>query len=1098
MASPSRMGGATWASELLIAATTRPAWRRPTGAARARTGATPRARRLLFAALVAACAVGAGMAGGLAPRTAGHHARQDWAALPPAARGPISSAIGSTNRAFWVRRSGRRFVMNGAGLTASFSTRGARVQGDGMSWRFQFEGYGYGTRLDDTDRALLTATRNRLLISRPGLGVVESYANGPMGIEQGFQLLRPPPGKPSQPLALSLGRLPGGTTARIGPGGRSLELSRGGRIVVGYYDLSARDASGRALSASIELSHGTLLLRVDDRGARYPLSVDPLVRRAGGSVAAEGLGNSVAISGDGATVAVGAPDAKVDGHFDQGAVYVFRRGAGGWASEHEVARLTASDGAASDYLGSISREAAPDGVAISDNGATIVAGAPGAPGAGQGAAYVFHEPGGGWTSEHQAAELTPSHGSGSAQLGPVAISGDGRTIAVGSYDSGAGSGYGYGGGVFLFTRPPGGWRSEHQVADLTSSDNGIAISVPVVALSNDGTTVVVGARSAVVNGSEAEHYDYGQGAAYVFSRPADGWRGKRQQDVRLIDPRGQVGDGFGAAVAVTGNGSTVALTGAGRVYVFAKDAARWKRTAKLSVPSGRPPVTATAISISKKGTTIATGGPQLNGAPRSVYVLTQSKPGDWKGHVGRSSLTAVPHAAGDDLGESVAMSKGGATIVSGAAAASDGQGATFVFTRARHGWSSQHETATLTASLSLSTDNFGASVATSADGSTVVVGVPYAQLGPLQDTGAAFVFRRSASGWTSTKPIAELTAAQGKAGDGFGASVAISGDGRTIAVAAPVTKVGHHAGQGAAYVFKEPPGGWVSEHQVATLTASNGGAGDGLGGGFNDSYLIAGGGLAISGNGATIVVGSPDHFHGNGALYVFSRPASGWRSEHETARPSTPWTGLGFPVAISGDGDTIAAGENGGEDGKVAVFSKPPSGWAPDHQSVTLFVARFAEASSVAISSGGSTLAVGSRGKVHVFTRPSGGWTRERPAAVLAGPPGTAIGGSIAMSADGSSIATADSVPYDIPNGAVVVFTESPRGWSDKAEGATLTTSDRTPSDGFGNALAFSADGNTLAVTAPGAGAYSQGAAYIFARPPTGWSNGTQTAKLTR
>lgn len=102
------------------------------------------------------------------------------------------------------------------------------------------------------------------------------------------------------------------------------------------------------------------------------------------------------------------------------------------------------------------------------------------------------------------------------------------------------------------------------------------------------------------------------------------------------------------------------------------------------------------------------------------------------------------------------------------------------------------------------------------------------------------------------------------------------------------------------------------------------------------------------------------------------------------------------------------------------------------------------------------------------------------------------------MSADGSSIATADSVPYDIPNGAVVVFTEGPRGWSDKAEGATLTTSDRTPSDGFGNALAFSADGNTLAVTAPGAGAYSQGAAYIFARPPTGWSNGTQTAKLTR
>src|SRR6202035_2938852 len=486
---------------------------------------------------------------------------------------------------------------------------------------------------------------------------------------------------------------------------------------------------------------------------------------------------------------------------------------------------------------------ASDGVAISGSGATIVAGAPGA---GQGAAYVFQEPAGGWTSEHEAAKLTPSHNIGSAQLGPVAISGDGGTIAVGSYSTGSSSGYGYGAGVFVFTKPVAGWTSEHEAANLTSSDNGIAISLPALAISNHGATVVVGASSAVVNGYSAEHYDYGQGAAYVFSRPGAGWSGKQQQDTRLIDPRRELLDGFGGAVAVTGDGTTIALTGGGKVYVFAKHAAGWRRTAKLSVPSGTSAGLGSGISISEQGTTIATGGPSLDSDRGSVYVLTRARSGGWTGQVGLSMLTASPGTAGDSLGDSVAMSEDGTTIVSGATGVNHGQGATYTFTAGAHGWSSEREAATLTASLSLATDDFGASVATSADGSTIVVGAPYELLGPFRDAGAAFVFSKTASGWTSAKPIAELTAAQGQAGDGFGASVTISSDGKTIVVAAPEVTVGNHFGQGAVYVFNEAPGGWANEHQVAMLTAANGGAGDGLGGGVNPYSIGAGDGVAIS------------------------------------------------------------------------------------------------------------------------------------------------------------------------------------------------------------------------------------------------------------
>ena len=45
-----------------------------------------------------------------------------------------------------------------------------------------------------------------------------------------------------------------------------------------YSGLHAFDSTGRALPAQFELDGRTLLLRVDDRGARYPVTVDPLVQ----------------------------------------------------------------------------------------------------------------------------------------------------------------------------------------------------------------------------------------------------------------------------------------------------------------------------------------------------------------------------------------------------------------------------------------------------------------------------------------------------------------------------------------------------------------------------------------------------------------------------------------------------------------------------------------------------------------------------------------------------------------------------------------------------------------------------------------------------
>src|SRR5204862_1137291 len=107
-------------------------------------------------------------------------------------------------------------------------------------------------------------------------------------------------------------------------------------------------------------------------------------------------------------------------------------------------------------------------------------------------------------------------------------------------------------------------------------------------------------------------------------------------------------------------------------------------------------------------------------------------------------------------------------------------------------------------------DALGSSVAISADGSTITAGAPHKPSG----AGAAYVFVRPGGGWSGpAEQAATLTAADGAANDGLGSSIAISADGSTIAAGATEATVGANFGQGAAYVFVKPGGGWSSGTQ---------------------------------------------------------------------------------------------------------------------------------------------------------------------------------------------------------------------------------------------------------------------------------------------
>ena len=113
-----------------------------------------------------------------------------------------------------------------------------------------------------------------------------------------------------------------------------------------------------------------LLIRVNDAGARYPLTVDPFFQQAkltaSDFVDGDEFGFSVAVSGS--TIVVGSPLAAgvLPGHYHDGAVYVFVKPAGGWANGTQTAKLTGSDAGSIDELG----------VSVAISGDTIVAGAP--------------------------------------------------------------------------------------------------------------------------------------------------------------------------------------------------------------------------------------------------------------------------------------------------------------------------------------------------------------------------------------------------------------------------------------------------------------------------------------------------------------------------------------------------------------------------------------------------------------------------------------------------------------------------------------------------------------------------------------------------
>jgi hypothetical protein len=159
--------------------------------------------------------------------------------------------------------------------------------------------------------------------------VIEWYENRPEGVEQGFTITRRAPGAGEIRVAGSVE-----TTFRIraAEGGRALEFLDGrGATALRYDQLTVRDAAGRDLPARLEVRDQLIAIVVDDRGAAYPIVIDPLLSSPAwtqdSDQAGAAFGASVCtagdVNGDGfSDVIVGAPGYDA-GSPDEGAAFVF-------------------------------------------------------------------------------------------------------------------------------------------------------------------------------------------------------------------------------------------------------------------------------------------------------------------------------------------------------------------------------------------------------------------------------------------------------------------------------------------------------------------------------------------------------------------------------------------------------------------------------------------------------------------------------------------------------------------------------------------------------------------------------------------------------
>jgi len=394
----------------------------------------------------------------------------------------------------------------------------------------------------------------------------------------------------------------------------------------------------------------------------------------------------------------------------------------------------------------------------------------------------------------QQQKLTASDAEASDDFGiSVSISDDGNTAIIGAQmeDTTATNA----GSVYIFTRSGTTWsqQAKIQASDAEASDQfGSSVSI-----SDDGNTAIIGAQYEDTTATDA-------GAAYIFTRSGTTW----SQQAKIQASDAETNDYFGFSVSISGDGDTAIVsayledtsgTSAGSAYIFTRSGTTWSQQAKIQASDAAAnDYFGWAVSISDDGNTAIIGAWREDTTATdagAAYIFTRSGT-TWSQ---QAKIQASDAEASDNFGLSVFISGDGDTAIIGAPtedfSSLTNNGAAYIFTRSGTTWSQQ---AKIQASDPETGDYFGQSVSVSDDGNTAIVGAHNEDTNG-SNAGSAYIWTRSGTTWSQK---AKIQASDAEAGDNFGRSVFISGDGNTVIVGADNEDPSSTTDAGAAYIFE--------------------------------------------------------------------------------------------------------------------------------------------------------------------------------------------------------------------------------------------------------------------------------------------------------
>lgn len=424
-------------------------------------------------------------------------------------------------------------------------------------------------------------------------GITEWYRRVPSGIEHGFDLHARPSGAGALLVRLQIGQ------------GEALRHEGDGIVAVSgfhYGEIHAADADERPLRVAASLIGDAVELSIDDRGARYPVQIDPLIWRdtpvlEPPSTATGGLfGSALATQND--QLVVGAPVLR-----DGGGVFVYVRDGFSWSL---TGRLRPAE---------LLYEGARFGQAVAIDGDRIVVGAPftltQAPTGDfllYGALWVFERRGEHWVETAKLQLRDPVHGD---ELGTVvAISGD-VIAATASLRGGFDEKDDAQGSVTTWHHTAAGeWIEDEELTPLEGHryfGNSLAFH---------GDILVIGASAAQFNPRAA-------GAVYFYSRKSGHFH---LDHVEVAEQRPSGGNFFGDRVALSG--STVVATsnlanGQGP-QVFERSGTTWKSSLELSGAIDGLPASFIPIVSSFVGSRLLLSAPLLDRGRGASFLIERS------------------------------------------------------------------------------------------------------------------------------------------------------------------------------------------------------------------------------------------------------------------------------------------------------------------------------------------------------------------------------------------------------------------------------------------------------------------------------------------